>query len=95
MIAYTTNFIILITKYKISYKQHKNMQQNKSQISLQETQNFRQYCLQQTTKTEFKKFMTAVSKIQIRIYGYFANKSKHRLIVKNIYKKMAIYLKNR
>ena len=29
------------------------------------------------------------------MYGYFANKSKHRLIVKNIYKKMAIYLKNR
>ena len=29
------------------------------------------------------------------MYGYFANKSKHRLIVKNIYKNMAIYLKNR
>ena len=39
------------------------MQPNKSQISLLETQNFKQYCLQQTTKTEFKKLMTAVSKI--------------------------------
>ena len=39
------------------------MQQNKSQISLLETQNFRQYCLQQTTKTEFKRLMTTVSKI--------------------------------
>ena len=29
------------------------------------------------------------------MYDYFANKSKHRLIVKNIYKSMAIYLKNR
>ena len=29
------------------------------------------------------------------MYGYFANKSKHRLIVKNIYKNMTIYLKNR
>ena len=29
------------------------------------------------------------------MYGYFANKSKHRLIVKNIHKNMAIYLKNR
>ena len=29
------------------------------------------------------------------MYSYFANKSKHRLIVKNIYKNMAIYLKNR
>ena len=29
------------------------------------------------------------------MYGYFANKSKHRLIVKNIYINMAIYLKNR
>ena len=29
------------------------------------------------------------------MYGYFANKSKHRLIIKNIYKNMAIYLKNR
>ena len=27
------------------------------------------------------------------MYGYFANKNKHRLIVKNIYKNMAIYLK--
>ena len=27
------------------------------------------------------------------MYGYFANKSKHRLIVKNIHKNMAIYLK--
>ena len=39
--------------------------------------------------------MTAVSKILTRMYGYFANKSKRRLIVKNIYKNMAIYLKNR
>ena len=29
------------------------------------------------------------------MYDYFANKSKHRRIVKNIYKNMAIYLKNR
>ena len=29
------------------------------------------------------------------MYGYFANKSKHRLIVKNIHKNMTIYLKNR
>ena len=29
------------------------------------------------------------------MYGYFANKSKHKLIVKNIYKNMTIYLKNR
>ena len=29
------------------------------------------------------------------MYDYFANKSKHGLIVKNIYKNMAIYLKNR
>ena len=29
------------------------------------------------------------------MYDYFANKNKHRLIVKNIYKNMAIYLKNR
>ena len=29
------------------------------------------------------------------MYGYFANKSKHWLIVKNIHKNMAIYLKNR
>ena len=29
------------------------------------------------------------------MYGYFANKSKHRLIIKNMYKNMAIYLKNR
>ena len=39
------------------------MQQKKSQISLLETQNFRQYCLQQTTKIEFKKLVTVVSKI--------------------------------
>ena len=29
------------------------------------------------------------------MYDYFANKSKYRLIVKNIYKNMAFYLKNR
>ena len=29
------------------------------------------------------------------MYGYFANKNKYRLIVKNIYKNMTIYLKNR
>ena len=29
------------------------------------------------------------------MYDYFANKIKHRLIVKNIYENMAIYLKNR
>ena len=29
------------------------------------------------------------------MYGYFANKSKHRLIVINIYKNMATYLINR
>ena len=29
------------------------------------------------------------------MYGYFANKSKHKLIFKNIYKNMTIYLKNR
>ena len=29
------------------------------------------------------------------MYDYFVNKNKHRLIVKNIYKKMIIYLKNR
>ena len=29
------------------------------------------------------------------MYDYFANKSKHRLIVKNMHKNMAIYLKNR
>ena len=29
------------------------------------------------------------------MYDYFANKSKYRLIVKNIYKNIAIYLKNR
>ena len=39
------------------------MQPKKSQISLLETQNFKQYCLQQTIKTELKKLMTAVSKI--------------------------------
>ena len=71
------------------------MQPKKSQISLLKIQNFRQYCLQQTTKTKLKKLMTAVSKIQTQIYGYFANKSKHRLIVKNIHKNMTIYLKSR
>ena len=40
------------------------------------------YCLQQTTKNEFKKkLMTAVLKIHIRMYSYFTNKSKHRLAV--------------
>ena len=29
------------------------------------------------------------------MYDYFANKSKYKLIVKKIYKNMAIYLKNR
>ena len=29
------------------------------------------------------------------MYGYFANKRKYKLIVKNIYKNMIIYLKNR
>ena len=29
------------------------------------------------------------------MYGYFTNKSKYRLIVKNIYKNITIYLKNR
>ena len=29
------------------------------------------------------------------MYGYFANKNKHSLIIKNIHKNMAIYLKNR
>ena len=29
------------------------------------------------------------------MYGHFANKNKHRLIVKNKYKNMTIYLKNR
>ena len=29
------------------------------------------------------------------MHDYFANKNKHRLIVKNVYKNMAIYLKNR
>ena len=28
------------------------------------------------------------------MYDYFANKNKHRLIVKNIHKNMIIYLKN-
>ena len=37
------------------------------------------YCLQQAIKTELKKLMTAVSKIKARMYGYFTNKSKHRL----------------
>ena len=37
------------------------------------------YCVQQTIKTEVKKLMTTVSKIQTRMYGYFTNKSKHRL----------------
>ena len=29
------------------------------------------------------------------MYDYFVNKNKHRLIVKNEHKNMAIYLKNR
>ena len=29
------------------------------------------------------------------MYGYFANKRKHMLIVKNRHKNMTIYLKNR
>ena len=37
------------------------------------------YCLYQTIKTEVKKIMTAVLKIQTRIYDYFINKSKHWL----------------
>ena len=38
------------------------------------------YCMQQTIKTDqIKKIMTAVSKIQTRMYEYFTNKSKHRL----------------
>ena len=64
----------------------KNMQPKKSQIYK---------ILDTTTKTEFKKLMTAVSKIQTRMYDYFANKNKHWLIVKNRHKNMAIYLKNR
>ena len=40
------------------------------------------YYLQQTIKIEVKKLMTAFSKIQTRMYGYFiyfTNKSKHML----------------
>ena len=39
------------------------------------------YCPQQIIKTELKKLMTAVSKIQTRMYDYFTNKNKYRLDV--------------
>ena len=37
------------------------------------------YYVHQIIKIEVKKVMTAVSKSQTRMYGYFTNKSKHRL----------------
>ena len=37
------------------------------------------YFVQQIIKTGVKKLITAVSKIQTQIYGYFTNKNKHGL----------------
>ena len=51
--------------------------------------------IQQTIKNELKKIKATVSKIHTQMYGYFTNKSKHRLIIKNKHKYMAIYYKNR
>ena len=46
--------LLLNKKYLINNKKY--MQPKKSQISWLETQNFRQYCLQQTIKTELKNY---------------------------------------
>ena len=46
-------------------------------------------------KNRIKKTNDCSLKIQTQIYDYFANKSKHKLIIKNKHKNIAIYLKNR